>query len=79
MRRGWLTWGAVRVVPNADPVVDYLDSMESFYGVEVAAEWQEVLRGARELVVQTIERDGAWTTQSHCGVILGRDPYDREL
>ncbi len=66
------TTGAI-VVPDAAPVVAYLDSLRSLYD-DLPVEWNAVLDAGTQLVTATIARNGAWRTQSHVGVLLARMP-----
>jgi SAM-dependent methyltransferase len=62
------------VVPIAQPVVDYVDSMRSLYDVWVAPgeTWELVMTRVRAQVEATIERDGAWRTRTAVGYFVCR-------
>jgi hypothetical protein len=62
------------VVPVAQPVVDYVDSMRSLYDTWVAPgeTWELVMTRVQRHVEATIERDGAWRTRTSAGYFVCR-------
>ncbi len=62
------------VVPEVQPVVDYVDSMRSLYDAWVAPEesWELVMMRVRDQVEAMIARDGAWRTQTRAGYFVCR-------
>jgi SAM-dependent methyltransferase len=71
-----VSWRAEIRVPDAAPVVAYLDSTRA--GREdllpAGVSWPAVMSAARELAGQVIARDGAFPVHSHSGLIVCRGP-----
>ena len=62
------------VVPDAEPVVDYVNSTRSLYEPWVAAgeTWELVMSRVRGHVEATIARHGAWRTRTSAGYFVCR-------
>jgi SAM-dependent methyltransferase len=62
------------VIPHVEPVVDYVDSMQSLYDAWIAPgeTWDDVMDRVRADVASTIDRDGSWRTSTHVGYFVCR-------
>lgn len=65
-------WRTEIVVPEADPVVAYLDSVRPVIALSSGVTWPAVLRAASELVAVVIHRDGAFRLTGHIGMAVCR-------
>lgn len=63
-------------VPEARPVVAYIDSIRSVYEPSLPAgvTWEWVLERARRRVEERIAADGVWTGETEVGIIVCRVP-----
>ena len=62
------------VVPEAEPVVAYVDSMRSRFEPSLPASltWPAVMAAVEQMVRTTIDQEGAWTTTRATGLVVGR-------
>jgi ubiquinone/menaquinone biosynthesis C-methylase UbiE len=62
------------VVPEAEPVVSYVDTMPNMYAYNffAGAPWPDVLARFEQRVRERIERDGAWVTTTESCVFVCR-------
>ena len=75
---GWAvsvrTWRRAVVVPSAEPVVAFVDSMRGLAEADLpeGVTWPAFLDRVRGRVTAAVERTGAWTMHSHVGVFTCR-------
>jgi SAM-dependent methyltransferase len=71
-----VSWQTRIRIPEAGPVVAYLDSTRAGRAglLPAGVTWEAVMGAARALAGQVIERDGAFSVDSHSGLIVGRGP-----
>ena len=62
------------VIPDAEPVVDYANSMQSFYApfLPAGVTWAALMERMRARVEATIASDGAWRCHSDVGCFVCR-------
>ncbi|MGH8976618.1 MAG: hypothetical protein ACRDV7_00985, partial [Acidimicrobiia bacterium] len=64
------------IVPLAQPVIDYANSMQHFYAPFLPAhiDWPELMERVTMRVEDTIATDGAWRARSDVGCFVCRRP-----
>jgi SAM-dependent methyltransferase len=74
-----VSWRTRIRIPEAGPVVAYLGSQEAGRAERLPADvsWAAMLNAARAIVDEIIARDGAFTADSHSGVIICCGPARR--
>ena len=71
-----VSWQTEIRIPEAAPVVAYLDSQRAGRADRLPAgmSWEDMIDVARGLVERVIARDGAFVADSHSGLIVCRNP-----
>jgi SAM-dependent methyltransferase len=71
-----MSWHTEIRIPEAGPVIAYLDSTRAGRADRLPAEvsWEAMIDAARALTEQIIDRDGAFAADSHSGLIICRGP-----
>jgi SAM-dependent methyltransferase len=74
-----MVWETAIRIPEAAPVVGYLDSLRASRAdlLPAGVGWEAVMDAAAALAGQAIDRDGFFTADSHSGFIVCRDPRRR--
>ncbi|MEY2426413.1 MAG: hypothetical protein QOI61_1985 [Actinomycetota bacterium] len=65
-------YGGVLTVPEAAPVVAYINSARSFVGLDDDAAWAQFLDAAGRRIEKTIATDGAFRITTSAGVLVCR-------
>jgi SAM-dependent methyltransferase len=71
-----VSWQTEIRIPEAGPVIAYLDSQRAGRADRLPAgvSWEAMLDAARAVTDEIIARDGAFTADSHSGLIVCRGP-----
>ena len=70
-----VSWRTEIRIPEAGPVVAYLDSQQASRAdlLPAGVSWESMIEVAQRLVERVIARDGAFTADSHSGLIVCRN------
>jgi hypothetical protein len=76
-----VSWQTKIEIPEAGPVVAYLDSQRAGRADRLPAglSWENMIDAAQGLVERIIARDGAFTADSHSGLIVCRNPAYQDV
>jgi SAM-dependent methyltransferase len=74
-----VSWQTEIRIPEAGPVIAYLDSQRAARTelLPAGVSWEAMIDAARELAGEIIARDGAFTANSHSGLVVCRGPARR--
>jgi SAM-dependent methyltransferase len=74
-----VSWQTEIRIPEAGPVIAYLDSQRAGRADRLPAgvSWEAMIGAAQGLTGEIIARDGAFTADSHSGLVVCRGPRTR--